>query len=113
MPRTREFVQAGVPVIPIVIHNAIDVLPRGAAVFRPATVDVDILPPVSTEGWSAQTMDEHVTLVRGMFLEALGQAEPAKPASAAKAKTKAKPTAKAKPKARPKARPTAKAKVKV
>ena len=53
-------IQAGVPVVPIVIHNAGDVAPKGDFVFRPATVEVDVLPPVDTSGWSAETIEEHV-----------------------------------------------------
>ncbi len=65
--------QAGVPMVPIVIHNSIDVAPKGDFVFRPATVDVEVLPPVDTSKWTVETIDEHVFDVRGMFLKALGQ----------------------------------------
>ncbi len=65
--------QAGVPVVPIVIHNAIDVAPRGQYVFRPATVKVTVLPAVDTSQWQAETMGEHVDYVRDMFLEELDQ----------------------------------------
>ena len=71
-------IQAGVPMVPIVIHNALDVAPKGDFIFRPATVEVDVLPPVDTSDWSAETIDEHVAEVRGMFLEALGQGRKAK-----------------------------------
>lgn len=63
--------QAGVPMVPIVIHNAGDVAPKGDFVFRPATVEVDVLPPVDTSGWRAETIDEHVAEVRRMFRETL------------------------------------------
>ncbi len=66
-------IQAEVPVVPIVIHNAIDVSPRGQFVMRPATVKVTILPPVDTSEWRAETVDEHVDYVRDMFLEELDQ----------------------------------------
>lgn len=65
--------QAGVPIVPIVIHNAIDVAPRGQYVFRPATVKVTILPAVDTSQWSGETMNQHVEEVRDMFLEELDQ----------------------------------------
>ncbi len=65
--------QAGVPVVPIVIHNAIDVAPRGQFVFKPATVKVTVLPPVDTSNWSATNMNEHVHDVRDMFLRELDQ----------------------------------------
>lgn len=65
--------QAGVPIVPIVIHNAIDVAPRGQYVLRPATVKVSVLPAVDTSGWKGSTMNQHVADVRDMFLEALDQ----------------------------------------
>ena len=97
--------QAGVPVVPIVIHNAIDVAPRGQFIIRPATVKITVLPPVDTSGWSAQTMGEHVDQVRDMFLEELDQMvlqgphqrakhEPIPEPAAVKAKTKIRPKVK-------------------
>jgi putative phosphoserine phosphatase/1-acylglycerol-3-phosphate O-acyltransferase len=72
--------QAGVPIVPIVIHNAGDVAPKGDFVFRPATVDVEVLPPVDTAHWQAETIDEHVREVRNLFLRTLGQPEEPAPA---------------------------------
>ncbi len=66
--------QAGVPVIPIVIHNATDVLPKGGFFIRPSTVHVDVLPPIMTDKWSAETVGQHMEDVRQQFLEVLGQA---------------------------------------
>jgi putative phosphoserine phosphatase/1-acylglycerol-3-phosphate O-acyltransferase len=93
--------QAGVPIVPIVIRNALDVAPKGDFVFRPATVDVEVLAPVDTSNWSTETINDHVAEVRGLFLEALGQP----PAPGRQAKGKAKPTA-----AKRKAKPAGKAK---
>jgi putative phosphoserine phosphatase/1-acylglycerol-3-phosphate O-acyltransferase len=67
--------QAGVPMVPIVIHNSGDVAPKGDFVFRPATVEVQVLPPVDTSAWRPETIDEHVREVRNMFSRALGQAQ--------------------------------------
>jgi len=65
--------QAGVPVVPIVIHNAIDVAPRGQYVFRPATVKISVLPAVDTSNWRPETINDHVDDVRDMFLDELDQ----------------------------------------
>ena len=108
--------QAGVPIVPIVIRNALDVAPKGDFVFRAATVDVEVLPPVETSNWSTDTIDEHVAEVRGMFLTALGQ----QPASGSRTQGKSKPAAKRRPKpvvrthtaAKPKAKSAAKPKAK-
>jgi len=111
--------QAGVPIVPIVIRNAGDVAPKGDFVFRPATVDVTVLPPIDTSGWRAETMSKHVRAVRQLFLEALGQTEaapPAEPGSSTTAPRKATAPIRAaarKPRAplptvRPKLKPSAK-----
>ena len=68
--------QAGVPIVPIVIHNALDVAPKGDFVFRSATVEVDVLPPVDTSGWKLSTMNQHVKEVRDLYLAVLGQRDP-------------------------------------
>lgn len=69
--------QAKVPIIPIVIHNATDVLPKGGFFIRPATVKVDVLPPVDTSEWNAASIDDYVLQVRNSYLTVLGQhAEP-------------------------------------
>ena len=65
--------QAGVPIVPIVIRNALDVSPKGDLLFHPATVGVTVLEPVDTSDWTPETMDEHVAEVRQRFLVALEQ----------------------------------------
>jgi putative phosphoserine phosphatase/1-acylglycerol-3-phosphate O-acyltransferase len=40
-------------------------------VVRPGTVQVRVLPPVSTRGWSAEELDARVAEVRQMFVETL------------------------------------------
>jgi putative phosphoserine phosphatase/1-acylglycerol-3-phosphate O-acyltransferase len=78
--------QAGVPIVPIVIHNALDSQPKGAKLFRPATVRVEVLPPVVTGDWKAGSIEEYVAEVRGMFLRALGQDAGHKAATATKSR---------------------------
>ena len=102
--------QAGVPIVPIVIHNATDVAPKNEFVMRPATVRVTVLPPVDTSDWQVKTLNAHVRDVRNMFLRTLGQPEEtvaesvakeaapaAKPEKAPKKAATKKPAAKKKP----------------
>ena len=65
--------QAGVPVVPVVINNAHDAMPRGSNVFRPTAVEVTVLPPVPTADWETKDLDGEIEKVRGMYLEVLGQ----------------------------------------
>jgi putative phosphoserine phosphatase/1-acylglycerol-3-phosphate O-acyltransferase len=102
--------QAGVPLVPIVIRNAGDVAPKGDFVFRSATVEVQVLPPVDTSAWRVDTINEHVREVRNMFARTLGQPEETAPASSAAGKTQ--PKAKAKKKAKAKAKPAVKSRAK-
>ena len=61
------------PIVPIVIHNSVDVQPKGDLLFHPGTVHVEVLPPVDTGKWSVDSIDKHVADVRSMYLEALHQ----------------------------------------
>lgn len=63
--------QAEVPMVPIVIRNAGEVMWRGAQTLRPGTVEVTVLPPVDTSSWTVETITDHVDDVRGMFLDTL------------------------------------------
>ncbi|WP_219418312.1 HAD-IB family hydrolase [Pseudonocardia nigra] len=68
--------QAGVPVVPIVIRNAGELMWRGASTLRPGTVRVRVLPPIPTGGWSVPDLDEHVVEVRERFVAALAGGDP-------------------------------------
>lgn len=67
--------QAGVPVVPIVIMNAHDVMPRGTSLFRPNVVEVKILPPIETTDWTVKNLDQKIKEVRDLYLKELGQIE--------------------------------------
>ena len=72
--------QAGVPLVPIVIKNAHDAMPRGSNIFRPTAIEISILPPVETKDWNASEMTNQVKEVRNLFLEELDQIEVDSPA---------------------------------
>ncbi|MGB5331992.1 MAG: HAD-IB family hydrolase [Woeseiaceae bacterium] len=65
--------QAGVPIVPIVIQNSGDVQPKGDILYHPGTVEVEVLPPIDTSKWSADTIDKHVADVRALYLRTLEQ----------------------------------------
>jgi putative phosphoserine phosphatase / 1-acylglycerol-3-phosphate O-acyltransferase len=67
--------QAGVPVVPVVIHNALDSLPRNGGIIRPAEVEVTVLKPVATARWTARSVSANRRKIRQQFLETLGQAD--------------------------------------
>jgi len=59
--------------VPIVIRNAGQIMWRGAQTLRGGTVQVTVLPPIDTSGWSVDTLSEHVEDVRSQFVRTLGQ----------------------------------------
>lgn len=63
--------QAGVPIVPIVIRNAGELMWRGATTIRAGTVQIAVLPPVLTTDWVAEELDTHVHQVRGQYLTTL------------------------------------------
>jgi putative phosphoserine phosphatase/1-acylglycerol-3-phosphate O-acyltransferase len=63
--------QAGVPMVPIVMRNVGEVMWRGSQTLHAGTVEVAVLAPLDTAEWSAATIDEHVAHVRGLFLDTL------------------------------------------
>jgi putative phosphoserine phosphatase / 1-acylglycerol-3-phosphate O-acyltransferase len=65
--------QGGVPIVPIVIRNAGDVMWRGSPLIRKGTIDVAVLEPVPTHRWKAGTLDKRVSEVRERYLETLAR----------------------------------------
>ena len=59
--------QARVPLVPVVIRNAGDVMWRGSFVIRPGTIDVAVLDPISTRRWKVSELDERVAAIHDRF----------------------------------------------
>lgn len=60
------------PVVCGVVHGAHKVWPARTLDVRPGTVRITFLPPIDTSDWREETLDAHVAMVRGRFIEALG-----------------------------------------
>ncbi len=63
----RVAMAARAPIVPIVIHNADDVLPRGGWLMRPACVRVDVLEPIPTTHWTLEALDGEIAGVRERY----------------------------------------------
>lgn len=63
--------EAGVPVVPIVLRNTLDALPKNWIVVRPTTIDVDVLPPIETTDWTRDELDRRITEIRAMYTDTL------------------------------------------
>ncbi len=65
--------QAGVPVVPVVIRDAGALMWRNSFWLRPGRVDVRVLEPIDTADWSAASMGEHAADVRSRFERTLAE----------------------------------------
>lgn len=63
--------QAGVPMVPIVIRNDYEMMTRNSLLFRPGTVQVCVLPPIDVSEWTVETLDAHMNDVRKLFQDTL------------------------------------------
>jgi putative phosphoserine phosphatase/1-acylglycerol-3-phosphate O-acyltransferase len=63
--------QAQVPMVPVVLRGAGYVMWRGSQTIRAGAIEVAVLPPVQTDTWTVETIDQHVADVRGMFVDTL------------------------------------------
>ncbi len=43
-------IAAGVPIVPVVVHGTIEIMPKGSLRAQPGTIDIHLLEPVSTTG---------------------------------------------------------------
>jgi putative phosphoserine phosphatase/1-acylglycerol-3-phosphate O-acyltransferase len=74
-PRVRPFkkgafhiaMQAGVPVVPIILRNAGQLMWRGEMIAHPGTLQVAVLEPITTDSWRLEDLDTHVMEVRERF----------------------------------------------
>ena len=65
--------QGEVPIVPIVIRNAGQLLWRGSTFMRSGTLDVAVLPPISVADWTAEDLNERVAEVRQLFVSTLAR----------------------------------------
>jgi 1-acyl-sn-glycerol-3-phosphate acyltransferase len=63
-------VDAGVPIIPIVIFNTGTIMPKGKLLIRIRSVRMDILTPISTSDYTRKTKDDLMDTVRNTICSA-------------------------------------------
>ena len=63
----RMAMAGGVPIVPIVIHNSLDALPKHSMIIRPASVHITVLPPVPTQGWSTEELEARMAAIHADY----------------------------------------------
>lgn len=64
-------VAAGVPIVPIVVHGTIEIMPKGSLWTHPGTIDVHLLEPVSTTGVDYEHREALMQTVRTRMADAM------------------------------------------
>jgi putative phosphoserine phosphatase/1-acylglycerol-3-phosphate O-acyltransferase len=62
---------AGVPIVPVVLRNAYDLMPGKSKVIHPGVVDVAVLDPIPTDSWTRDTVRDDMAVVRKQFVDTL------------------------------------------
>ncbi|MDG2303482.1 MAG: HAD-IB family hydrolase [Candidatus Binatia bacterium] len=68
----RMAMEAGVPIVPIVLKNTLDALPKHWFFVRPTTIDVEVLPPVDTSDWKHEDLAERIAEIHQSYVDVLG-----------------------------------------
>ncbi|WIM92958.1 HAD-IB family hydrolase [Actinoplanes oblitus] len=63
--------QAGVPIVPIVLRNTGELAWRRSLLVHPGTVDVAVLDPIPTTGWTVDELDKRIAELRDRFADTL------------------------------------------
>ena len=63
--------QAGVPVVPIVMRNAGDIMRPHSLVISDGTVDVAVLKPISSKSWTTKNIGRQADRVRQLYLDTM------------------------------------------
>jgi putative phosphoserine phosphatase/1-acylglycerol-3-phosphate O-acyltransferase len=62
---------AGAPIVPIVLRNTLDALPKSWLVVRPATIDVVVLPPIETRDWTHAELATRIAEIEDLYRRTL------------------------------------------
>ena len=63
--------QAGVPIVPVVIRNAGEIMGRNDQTMRSGTVQVAVLPAIDVASWKAEELDARIAEVRQLYVDTL------------------------------------------
>jgi putative phosphoserine phosphatase/1-acylglycerol-3-phosphate O-acyltransferase len=63
--------QAGVPVVPVVIRNAGEIMGRNDQTMRSGRVEVAVLPAIEVKRWKKAEMERRIEMVRQLFIDTL------------------------------------------
>jgi putative phosphoserine phosphatase/1-acylglycerol-3-phosphate O-acyltransferase len=63
--------EAGVPIVPVIVRNADEIGARNSRFMRPGKVDVLVLPPIDVADWKLGELAQRIESVRRLYVDAL------------------------------------------
>ena len=72
-------IAAGVPIVPIIVHGTIEVMPKGSLWVHPGSIDVHLLEPVSTTGVDYDHREALMQTVRTRMADAMRELDGIEP----------------------------------
>jgi len=66
-------IAAGVPIVPVIVHGTIEIMPKGSLWVHPGTIDVHLLEPVSTTEVDYEHREALMQTVRTRMADAMRQ----------------------------------------
>jgi len=67
----RMAMEAGVPVVPIVLRNSGELMWRDSQIARAGSVEVVVHPPIHVADWSLDELDKRIAEVRELYIQTL------------------------------------------
>ena len=64
-------IATGLPVVPVVSHDADRMWPGGTFLVRPGRLKMEVLPPIDTSSWKVETAADHAAEVREVIRRTL------------------------------------------
>jgi 1-acyl-sn-glycerol-3-phosphate acyltransferase len=75
LPLKKGFVhlalQTKIPIVPIVVHEGYKRWHSHKVLLTPGVLEIEVLPPVDTSDWKAETMDDHIQHIQNLYNAAL------------------------------------------
>jgi len=68
-------VDAGVPIVPVILHGTWHIMPKGRWKLQPRPVTLDVLPPVDTRGYDRSSKEALMKRIRAIMCDHFAQYE--------------------------------------
>ncbi|MBA0823051.1 hypothetical protein Goarm_019809 [Gossypium armourianum] len=68
-------IESGLPIVPIILTGTHLAWRKGSLHVRPAPISVKYLPPIKTDSWTADNINDYIKMVHDIYVENLPEAQ--------------------------------------